>query len=628
MSTKKQEEIKKTDAKKKFEAAIAEENIPSVPFWRTLFPYLTKYKAGIIIAVICSFLTGIAIAIQPLIIKYIVDSGLTPAINGELAKDYAFKLVLILTGAYIVLGIFRVLIWRLGFIFMLNAQEGALLSLRSQFFYHIQHLCMRFSEKNASGEIFNYIMGSPMGNIKSHLHSVFMSVPYQIIAFVISLAALTAFSWKLTAIMLVTVVVMILIKRTSDRKIKRITREFLQVEKETSSYITDMLHGMDAIKMYSIEDQTGEKFNTYLSNMKDRGVKQRATVSMEAAKPELVQYLGTAVVYIIGGLFCLRGEITTGVLYAFLSSMASILSYITSWLNIALEQGSAEVALNRIMHIINQKSSTPEIAEDRKHSIEIERESAKKNGKPCISLQNVTFAYDERNQIFNNLSCDIGYNESVALVGSSGSGKSTLTKLIMRLYEVNEGSVKVHGRDVRDFATHDLRLSFGVVPQNPFIFHDTVWDNIRVARPDASNYEIIKAMEIAHVHEFVNNLPMGWATVIGDGALNLSGGQKQRIAIARAILKNPDILIFDEATSALDNISERHIQQAMEELMKTHTVIIVAHRLSTIKNVDRILVFHEGEIVQEGTYDSLAEQDGLFRELLEGPTVSASEYDE
>ena len=628
MSTTKQKENKKTDAKKKFEEAIATENVPSVPFWRTLLPYLTKHKGGIIFAAICSFATGIATAIQPLIIKYIVDSGLTPAIYNEIAKDYALKLVLILSVAYVLLGIFRVVVWRIGFIFVVKAQEGALLSLRSQFFHHIQHLCMRFSEKNASGEIYNYIMGSPMGNIKNHLHNVFMNVPFQVVAFAISLVALTTFSWKLTIIMLITVILMVVVRRTSDKKIKRTTREFLQVEKTTSSYITDILHGMDAIKMYSIEDTTGEKFNDHLITMKNKGVKQRMTVSVEAGKPELMQYVGTAIVYIVGGILCLRGEITTGVLYAFLSSMGAILSYIFSWLNIALEQGSAEVALNRIMHIINQKSSTPEIAEDRRHSIEVERESAKKNGRPCISLQNVTFAYDERNKIFNSLSCDINYNESVALVGSSGSGKSTLTKLIMRLYEVNEGSVKVHGRDVRDFATHDLRLSFGVVPQNPFIFRDTVWDNIRVARPDASNYEIIKAMEIAHVHEFVNNLPMGWATVIGDGALNLSGGQKQRIAIARAILKNPDILIFDEATSALDNISERHIQQAMEDLMKTHTVIIVAHRLSTIKNVDRILVFHEGEIVQEGTYDELAAREGLFRELLEGTTTTASEYDE
>ena len=208
------------------------------------------------------------------------------------------------------------------------------------------------------------------------------------------------------------------------------------------------------------------------------------------------------------------------------------------------------------------------------------------------------------------------YGESVALVGGSGSGKSTFTKLAMRLYDPSGGCVRVHGRDVRQYGIHDLRISFGVVPQNPFIFQGSVWDNVRIARPNASNKDIINAMEIAHVHEFVNDLPHGWNTMIGEGALSLSGGQKQRIAIARAVLGDPDILIFDEATSALDNISERHIQEAMETLMKTHTVIIVAHRLSTIRNVDRIMVFKDGLVVEEGSYDALIKMDGAFAELL------------
>ena len=206
----------------------------------------------------------------------------------------------------------------------------------------------------------------------------------------------------------------------------------------------------------------------------------------------------------------------------------------------------------------------------------------------------------------------------MALVGSSGSGKSTLTKLAMRLYDVSEGRVLVHGRDVRDYSMHDLRVSFGVVPQNPFIFYGSIWDNVKIARPDASNKDIIQAMEIAHVHEFVNDMENGWNTIVGDGGVNLSGGQMQRVAIARAVLGNPDMLIFDEATSALDNISEKHIQQAMEDLMKTHTIIIVAHRLSTIKNVDRIMVFKDGEVVEEGTYSELEKKGGAFSELLNG----------
>ena len=187
----------------------------------------------------------------------------------------------------------------------------------------------------------------------------------------------------------------------------------------------------------------------------------------------------------------------------------------------------------------------------------------------------------------------------------------------MRLYEINGGNLKIYGKDIKDFSLHDLRKSIGIVPQDPYIFKSTILENIRMAYPEAPMQEVIKAMEIARVHEFVNELPKGWNTIVGDDGFGLSGGQRQRIAIARAILGNPQILIFDEATSALDNISEHHVQMAMEELMKTHTVIIVAHRLSTIRNVDRILVFDKGEIVEEGKYDELSEKEGLFKEMLE-----------
>ena len=187
----------------------------------------------------------------------------------------------------------------------------------------------------------------------------------------------------------------------------------------------------------------------------------------------------------------------------------------------------------------------------------------------------------------------------------------------MRLFDIDKGTIFLHGEDIRDYPLHDLRVSFGIVPQHPFIFYGSIWDNIKLARPDASNKDIINAMEIAHVHEFVNNLEDGWNTIVGDGGLDLSGGQKQRIAIARAVLGDPDILIFDEATSALDNISERAIQESMEKLMKSHTVIIIAHRLSTVKNVDRIMVLEQGKVAEEGDFDTLSKKEnGRFKELL------------
>lgn len=601
------------------------------PFWRTLFPYLLPYRRQLVFTVVFSLLTGVCVAIQPLIIKYIVDTGISGAPIAFFGKTVFVMpegmqahvtFILAACGLYVLVSLLRMSCWAALLSNMLKAMEGTLFTLRSRFFGHVQHMCMRFYDKNSSGELYNYIMGSPMANIKNFLTSVVQSVPYQAVSLAISLTALFSYSWKLTVLTLVTSVVMTLLYRSSRQKVRRASREYLSAENEASQYISDMLHGSEAVKMYSIEDITVKRFEEQIDTLRKRGIQYNITSFLEHIKPEFTQYLGIAAVYLVGGILCLRGEITVGILYAFLSSMTTILATLSAWLNLALTRHSAAEALDRVAQIIDENSTTPEVAASLRRSVAIEKESAIAHGRPCIAFEHVDFAYDNK-PIFKDFSCQIAYGESIGLVGGSGSGKSTFTKLIMRLYEVNGGQILVHGRNVKDYETHELRMSFGVVPQNPFIFYGTVWDNVRIACPDASNREIIEAMEVARVHEFVNDLPMGWSTLIGDGALGLSGGQKQRIAIARAVLKKPDIFIFDEATSALDNISEHLIQEAMEELMKSHTVIFVAHRLSTIRNVDRILVLDHGNIIQEGNFEKLAAEEGEFRRLLDAAEATA-----
>ncbi len=583
-------------------------------FWKHMYKYIKEYRSNLVITAVTSVLVGVCVACQPLIIKYIVDDGIS---NNSLLQESKMTFVGIMCLLYIALSFGRIFIWRIGFTKMLKALEGALFNLRSHFFKHVQHMCMRFYSSVSVGELFNCIMGSPIINIKTYMHQMFQTVPYQAASFAISLIALLNYDWALTLILLVTAFLMALINHISRKKIRLVSSDYIRTEAEASRYLNDTLHGMDAIKLYSVEADTFKNFQHFINEMYKKGVKTSLSQSLEGFKPELVQYMGTAVVYIVGAFSCIYRGMTVGTLYAFLSSMGNILSILITWLNIGLQKSSAESGLSKIVQILEQHSSTPEKAREHQRDVTVERESAIAKDKPCLEFQNVSFGYDNR-EIFKNFNCSIKYNESVALVGSSGSGKSTLTKLAMRLYDVSGGNVLFHGRDVKDYSIHDLRTSFGVVPQSPFIFYGSIWENIKIARPDALNKEIIKAMEIAHVHEFVNEMENGWNTVVGDGGVSLSGGQMQRIAIARAVLGNPDVLIFDEATSALDNISEKHIQQAMEDLMKDHTIIIVAHRLSTIKNVDRIMVFKNGEIVEEGGYDELSQKGGAFSELLNG----------
>jgi len=581
-------------------------------FWKYMVKYLIPYRQNLSITVIFAIFVGVFFAIQPLVIKWIVDDGI---LNTTLSDTKKIELVLILCLLYILLGILRVVLWRFALINMLKSLEGAIFNLRSQFFGHIQNMCMKFYNQNSVGELFNYIMGSPIINIKNYINQIFLLVPHQAVSLVISLIALLSYDFILTLILLLTAIIMAFANFISRKKVKALYQDYIQAESEASHYINDTLQGMDAVKLYSIEEKTFTTFKDFISNMRYKGIKANFSISKENSKPELILFTGTAVIYLVGAISCIWRGMTVGTLYAFLSSMGSIFGIITSWLSMGLQKSTAEAGLHKIIRILDMNTSTPEIDAGHSRDISVEKTAALSKNKPCIEFENVTFGYDHRT-IFKDFNCRINYRESVALVGGSGSGKTTLTKLALRLYDTNQGTIKIHGRDIKQYQLHDLRVTFGVVPQNPFIFHGSIWDNIIIARPNASNKDVVQAMEIAHVHEFVNELENGWNTIVGDGALGLSGGQKQRIAIARAVLGNPDILIFDEATSALDNISEKLIQKAMEDLMKTHTVIIVAHRLSTIKNVDRIIVFNKGNIVQEGTYDELSECEGEFKNLL------------
>lgn len=580
-------------------------------FWKTISAYTKGYEKHLKIGVVFSLITGIAVAAQPLIIKYIVDDGImAPLENIDKMKAVGFFCII-----YLLFAALRFIAFGTAYNSSQKLMEGCLCNMRNAFFAKVQHLSMSFYDKTASGELFNCIMGSPLNNIKTFLHQCVITIPFQLVSFVISLGALFSYDAILTSVLLTISLIMVFLNHISKKKIKKIAREYISTESEASKYINDMLHGLEATKIYSVENSTISRFESHTNTMREKAAGMAMSVWFEQIKPEGMQFLGIATVYFVGAFLCIYRGLSTGVLFAFITSMGIILSTLSSILQILLGQGNATAGLEKIQSIIDSKTDTPETEEGRTRNIDIERESAKKNGKPCIEFCDASFGYDSK-PIYDKFNCSINYCESIGLVGGSGSGKSTFTKLIMRLYDVDDGSVNLHGRNIKDYRIHDMRKTFGVVPQNPFMFQCSIMENVRIARPEASNQDVIKAMEIAHVHEFVNELPSGWNTIIGDGGLTLSGGQKQRIAIARAVLGNPDILIFDEATSALDNISEKLIQESMEELMKDHTVIIVAHRLTTIRNVDRILVFENGKIVEEGNYDKLVSSDGKFKELL------------
>lgn len=578
-----------------------------------MWGYLKKYKLYILLAMICSAFAGICVALQPLVIKHIVDRGIT---NDALADNQKLQFVLFMCAGYILLSIVRVLTYRAGYRLLLKSVEGALRHLKSRVFDHVEHMGLRFHSEVSVGELHNCLNGTPISNIRAYLHNIVLTVPYQAIAMIISLTALFSYDWVMTLVLLCTAILMAVLNFFARKKIRKISAEQIQVEKKANHFLVDTLGGMEAVKMYGVEDSFQSKFDHTLKNVHDTMIRVNLANHKEAVKMELAQYVGIAILYMVGAVSCIYRDSTTGVLYAFLSSMTTILGTLSSWLALGLTKVSAQSGMDAITRIINKEIDVPDIPQEFSKDVTKAYQTMERKKFSCVEFSDVEFAYDDM-KIFDGFNCRLRPGESVALVGESGSGKSTFTKLLLRLYDVQDGSVRVFGNDVKDYSVRELRSAFGVVPQSTTIFHGTVWDNIKLACPTATDEEILRAIDMAQMNEFKDSLEDGWNTVVGDGARSLSGGQRQRGGIARAVLGDPKILIFDEATSALDNVSERAVQSAMEALMKTHTVIVVAHRLSTIKNVDRILVFSHGQIVEEGTYDELAQKEGgYFHKML------------
>jgi len=573
-----------------------------------MWGYLKRYKLSILIAMLCSTFVGVCVALQPLVIKQIVDNGID---NNALQNYEKLQFVLLFSCIYVLMGAIRLFLYRKALRRLLKSVECALRDLKSRIFDHVEHMGLRFHSEVSVGELHNCLNGVPIANIRTYLYDIILHVPFQVISMIISLTALFSYDWVMTLVLLATASSMALLTFFARKKIKAISAEQMQVEKKANHFLVNTLSGMEAVKMYGVEDSFQSKFDSTLKNVHETAVKVRLANHMESIKIEMAQYIGIAVLYVVGAVSCIYRGSTTGILYAFLSSMTSILGTLTAWLTMSLTHVSAQSGMDAIIRITNKETDVPDIPAEFSKDVTKAYQKMQQKQFSCVEFSDVTFAYDDM-RIFNDFNCRLHPGESVALVGESGSGKSTFTKLLLRLYDVQDGSVRIFGNDVKDYSIRELRSAFGVVPQSTTIFHGTVWDNIKLACPTATDEEILRAIDMAQMNEFKDSLENGWDTVVGDGARELSGGQRQRVGIARAILGDPKILIFDEATSALDNISERAVQTAMESLMKTHTVIVVAHRLSTIKNVDRILVFSHGEIVEEGTYDQLAQKEGGY----------------
>ena len=483
-------------------------------------------------------------------------------------------------------------------------RTGIVRDIRNQLYRKITSLPIGFFSEERKGDIIARMSGDVQeieNSIMSSLDMLFKN-PILIIAY---FATLLCISWQLTLFTILFVPVMGWIMGKVGRKLKRKSKEAQALWSDTMSQVEETLGGLRIIKAFCAEEKMNRRFDNTNSSYRNQILKVNTRQQM--AHP-MSEFLGTVMIIIVlwfGGILVLNQQVLSGPTFIYyLVILYSIINPLKDFSKAGYNIPKGLASMERVDKILLAESDIKE-KENPQHISSFDH---------TIEFRHVSFRYGEQ-WVLRDINLTIEKGKTIALVGQSGGGKSTMVDLIPRYYDVQEGEVLIDGINVKDLDIHDLRQLIGNVNQEAILFNDTFFNNISFGVDNATQQQVEEAAHIANADEFIKASENGYDTNIGDRGGRLSGGQRQRVSIARAILKNPPILILDEATSALDTESERLVQDALERLMKTRTTVAIAHRLSTIKNADEICVLHEGQIVERGTHDELISKDGYYKKL-------------
>ena len=584
---------------------------------RRILGYARPYRPLIVLFLGTLVVTSLLSVAQPLLFRRIVDDGISVgnaslvtwtalAIAGLAIADAAFGIVSRWYSA------------RIG--------EGLIFDLRSQVYDHVQHQSIAFFTRAQTGALISRLNSDVIG-AQQAFTSTLGGVLGNLISVSVVLVAMFALSWQITLASLILVPVFLLPARYMGRRLQALTREQMGLNAEMSSQMTERFNvsGALLVKLFGRPEDEASLFAGRARRVRDIGIRIAMANRWFFTALTLVAALATAVTYGLGGNLVIQGAITLGTLLALVALLAQLYGPLTALSNVRVDIMTALVSFERVFEVLDLDPLVREPAEPR----------ALPSGALGVEFDSVSFTYptaaevslaslesvareesvDSSEPVLRDVSFTAAAGSLTALVGPSGAGKSTMTALVTRLYDPNDGAVRLGGVDVREIARTDLRSAIGVVSQDAHLFHDTISANLRYADPNAAADDLMQACEDAQIINLIEQLPDGLDTVVGDRGYRLSGGEKQRLALARLFLKAPRVVVLDEATAHLDSENERLVQRALDSALDGRTSLVIAHRLSTIKRADQILVVDAGRIIQQGTHGELLAAGGMYETL-------------